>query len=287
MKILILGANGMLGHKAYQVFSQEGFDTYGIMRQPIGKFRKLRLFDEKKVTDNLDVINTAALTKTFKHIKPNAVINAVGVVKQICNEFVPAATLNSLFPHQIARLCTQHGAKLVHMSTDCVFSGNKGYYTEEDTPDADDIYGRTKLTGEVIYNNHLTIRTSIIGRELFTKHGLVEWFLSQTGDVNGYTKAIFSGLSTQALSKVMIQLIQKDARGLLNIGTDKIDKYSLLGIVKKEFERDDITINPYDKFVCDRSLDITNMRKLGISTPNYTQMMREMSKDLLYPASTH
>src|SRR3989338_103580 len=113
------------------------------------------------------------------------------------------------------------------MSTDCVFLGTKGDYTEEDTPDADDIYGRTKLMGEVTYDNHLTIRTSIIGRELFTHHGLVEWFLSQTGNVNGYTKAIFSGLSTQALSRVIIQLIEKDAHGLLNIGTKKIDKHSL------------------------------------------------------------
>src|SRR3989338_3318551 len=142
------------------------------------------------------------------------------------------------------------------MSTDCVFLGTKGDYTEEDTPDADDIYGKTKLKGEVTYDNHLTIRTSIIGRELFTHHGLVEWFLSQTGKVNGYTKAIFSGLSTAELSRTIIKLLEKNAQGLLNVGTDNIDKFSLLSMVKHEFKREDITLNPYGKFICDRSLDI-------------------------------
>src|SRR3989338_1859622 len=155
MRVLILGANGMLGHKAYQVFTEEGFDTYGIMRQPSNTFKQFNLFNEKKIIDNLDVTNNAAFVKAFEHTHPAVVINAVGIVKQVCNDFVPAATLNSLFPHQVARLCTAHKAKLIHMSTDCVFSGNKGNYTEEDTPDPEDAYGRTKLMGEVTYGNHL------------------------------------------------------------------------------------------------------------------------------------
>jgi dTDP-4-dehydrorhamnose reductase len=282
MKLLVLGANGMMGHKAYQIFTESGFDTYGIMRQNISTFKQFNLFDKDKIVDGIDVTNSETLSKAFEKIKPDAVVNAIGVVKQICSEFSPAAELNSLFPHQIARLCTIHGAKLVHMSTDCVFSGNKGYYTEKDLPDADDVYGRTKLMGEVIYGGHLTIRTSIIGRELFTNHGLVEWFLSQTGEVNGYTKAIFSGLSTAELSRIIIKLIDKKIEGLLNVGTDKIDKFSLLNIVKHEFCREDITINPYEKFSCDRSLDITTMRKLGTSTKSYREMIREMVNDPLY-----
>jgi dTDP-4-dehydrorhamnose reductase len=287
MKILILGANGMMGHKAYQIFTQEGFDTYGTMRQKVSTFKEFNIFKENRTIESLDVTNNLAFSRAFEKIKPDVVVNAIGVVKQICNEFEPAVALNSLFPHQAAKLCTTHGAKLIHMSTDCVFSGNKGYYTEEDAPDAHDIYGKTKLMGEVTYDSHLTIRTSIIGRELFTNHGLVEWFLSQTGEVKGYTRAIFSGLSTEELSKVIIKLIEKDVKGLLNIGTDKIDKCSLLGIVRHNFKRNDITINPYDKFVCDRSLDITKMRKLGISTPNYSQMVREMAKDALYKHTSH
>ncbi len=283
MKILILGANGMLGHKAYQVFTREGFDTYGTMRQPLNNFKHITLYNKNKIIDGLDATNHHALSKAFESIKPAIVINAVGIVKQVCNEFVPAVTLNSLFPHQVAQLCTTHKAKLIHISTDCVFLGAKGDYTEDDIPDADDIYGKTKLMGEVTYGDHLTIRTSIIGRELLTQHGLVEWFLSQTGEVNGYTNAIFSGLSTEALSKVIITLIEKEVKGLLNIGTKKIDKFSLLGLVKHEFHRDDITIIPYDAFRCDRSLDTTKMRNLGISTPNYPQMIKEMARDTLYP----
>jgi dTDP-4-dehydrorhamnose reductase len=282
MKILILGANGMLGHKAYQTFTKEGFDTYGIMRQQLDVFKKFNLFNPKKIVDGLDVTNASAVSAAFTKIRPNIVINAVGVVKQVCNDLAIAAALNSLFPHHVARLCDEHHAKLIHVSTDCVFSGKKGYYTEEDNPDADDIYGKTKLMGEVTYGNHLTIRTSIIGKELFTHHGLVEWFLSQTGEVKGYTRAIFSGLSTEELSQTLIKLIGKDTHGLLNVGTDKIDKDALLQIVKHEFGRDDITINPYDKFVCDRSLDITKMRKLGITTKGYREMVAEMAKDPLY-----
>jgi len=282
MNILILGANGMLGHKAYQIFNEAGFDTYGIMRQPLNKFKSFNFFNERKIIDGIDVANYEQFSKAFQKTKPEVVVNAVGVVKQICHEFVPAVILNSLFPHQVAQLCSKHDAKLIQVSTDCVFSGQKGYYAEEDLPDEEDIYGRTKLMGEVTYDNHLTIRTSIIGRELFTKHGLVEWFLSQTGNVNGYTKAVFSGLSTAELSRAIIKLIEKDVQGLLNVGTDKIDKFSLLNIVKHEFKRDDITLNPYDNFICDRSLDITKMRKLGIHTPTYREMIKEMAADTLY-----
>jgi dTDP-4-dehydrorhamnose reductase len=281
MRVLILGANGMLGHKAYQIFSVEGFDTYGIMRQKLNTFKQFNVFNKNKIIESLDVTDHAAFSKAFSKINPNVVINAVGVVKQVCDKFEPAITLNSLFPHKIAKLCTLHKAKLVQVSTDCVFSGSKGYYTEEDIPDANDLYGRTKLMGEVVYDRHLTIRTSIIGRELFTKHGLVEWFLSQKGEVNGYTKAIFSGLSTAELSRAIIKLLDKGVGGLLNVGTDKIDKYSLLNIVKNEFKRDDIVIHPHDKFVCDRSLDITKMRKLGIQTKNYREMVKEMAHDTL------
>jgi dTDP-4-dehydrorhamnose reductase len=282
MKVLILGANGMLGHKVYQVFTEQGFDTYGSMRQPLSRFKQFTLFNRRKIIDTLDVTHADALSKIIAEVKPQTVVNAVGVVKQICNEVVPAITLNSLLPHQVARLCTKSKAKLIHVSTDCVFSGTRGYYIEEDSPDATDLYGKTKLMGEVEYENHLTIRTSIIGRELFTKHGLIEWFLSQRGEVNGYTKAIFSGLSTAEISRTLIKLLDKDAQGLLNVGTDKIDKCSLLTIAKHEFKRDDITIHPYDKFVCDRSLDISKMRKLGITTPSYREMLREMAADPLY-----
>ncbi|HII66272.1 TPA: SDR family oxidoreductase [Candidatus Woesearchaeota archaeon] len=283
MKVLVLGVSGMLGHKAYQVFKEHGFETHGIMRQPLSRFEKFGLFDRKKVIDGIDVTDIKKLGMAIQGIKPSLVINAIGVVKQVCDDPVPAITLNSLFPHQLAGICGTNKARLIQVSTDCVFSGKKGNYSEEDAPDADDLYGRSKLLGEVAYGSHLTIRTSIIGRELSTHHGLVEWFLSQKGQVNGYTKAVFSGLSTAELSRVIIQLSKKpDIKGLLNIGTGKIDKCSLLELIKKEFGRDDITIQPYGKFLCDRSLDISKMGKLGIRAQGYPEMVREMANDALY-----
>src|SRR3989344_811965 len=283
MKVLVLGVSGMLGHKAYQVFKEHGFETHGIMRQPLSRFEKFGLFDRKKVIDGIDVADIKKLGMAIQGIKPSLVINAIGVVKQVCDDPVPAITLNSLFPHQLAGICGANKARLIQVSTDCVFSGKKGDYTEEDIPDADDLYGKSKLLGEVTYGNHLTIRTSIIGRELFTHHGLVEWLLSQEGEVNGYTKAIFSGLSTAELSRVMIRLSERpEIKGLLNIGTRKIDKYSLLQLVKKEFNRNDLSLKPFDEFECDRSLDISKMRKLGIRAKGYPEMVREMAKDTLY-----
>ncbi len=287
MKVLVLGVSGMLGHKAYETLREGGFDTYGIMRRPLADFRHFTLFDKKTIIDNLDITDIGKLDSAMRKIRPQLVINAVGVVKQVCDEPVPAITLNSLFPHQLARICSNSKARLIQVSTDCVFSGKKGDYAEDNSPDADDLYGRSKLLGEVTYGNHLTLRTSIIGRELFTSHGLVEWFLSQKGEVNGYTKAIFSGLSTKEISRVLIQLSKRpEITGLLNIGTKKIDKYSLLRIVRKEFGKEDITIKPYSKFVCDRSLDTSRMRKLGIKTKLYPEMVSEMAKDSLYGQPT-
>ena len=142
------------------------------------------------------------------------------------------------------------------------------------------MYGLTKLAGEVTYGNHLTIRTSIIGRELFTHHGLVEWFLSQRGKARGYTKAIFTGLTTAELGRILVKIAKRPKiTGLLNISTEKIDKCSLLRLVKKEFRKDDIEIVPYFGFVCDRSLNNSKMRKLGLLPKNYAQMIKELAAE--------
>lgn len=282
-KVLILGISGMLGHKLYQTFSEGGFDTYGIMRQPLSRFKRFNLFNPKKNIDKTDVANIEKLKGIIRKIKPDVLINAVGVVKQVCSDPIAAISLNSLFPHQLAHICAENQSRLIHISTDCVFSGKKGGYSEEDVPDADDLYGRSKLLGEVAYGDHLTIRTSIIGRELFTNHGLIEWFLSQKGTVNGYTKAVFSGLSTASLSHVLMEIAKRPKiKGILNIGTEKIDKYSLLQIAKREFGRDDVEIIPYGNFRIDRSLDASKMRKLGIHPKDYPQMVAEMARDPLY-----
>ena len=283
MRTLILGVSGMLGHKAYQEFSKSDIETFGIMRQPLSRFKRFSLFNKKKVTEGIDVTNLEALENTIKKIKPDVVINAIGVVKQVCDDPTAAISLNSLFPHQLAALCKKHDARLIQISTDCVFLGTKGDYTEEDAPNAEDLYGRSKLLGEVTYDNHLTIRTSIIGLELFTHHGLVEWFLSQKGEVKGYTNAVFCGLSTQELSRVLIHLAKnQNIIGLLNIGTKKINKCSLLKMVKKEFQRDDLVIRPYPDFKCDRSLNSSKMRDIGVKVKEFPEMVREMAQETLY-----
>jgi len=279
-KVLIFGASGMLGHKLYQIFREKGFDTYGTIRGSIEKYKQFNIFDEKKIIQNLDIINTGEVKAAFGRIRPEIVINAVGLVPKTCTDPVEAIKFNSLFPHQLASMCREYNAKLVQISTDCVFSGKKGNYSENDTPDADYLYGRSKLLGEVIYDNHLTIRTSIIGKELLGQHGLVEWFLSQKGTINGYTKAIFTGLTTAELGRVLTEIAEKpEIKGLLNISTEEIDKFSLLKMVQKEFGKDDIEILPYDEFVCDRSLNNSRMKSLGITVKNYPEMIKELSEE--------
>ncbi len=281
MKIIILGANGMLGHKLYQVFRESGFDTYGTIRGSVKKYRKFNFFDEKKIVQDIDVENITGIDAAFSKIKPDAVINAVGQVPKTCIDPIEAIKFNSLFPHELAKLCTKHGSRLIQVSTDCVFSGKKGNYAEEDVPDADYLYGRSKLLGEVIYGNHLTIRTSIIGKELASEHGLIEWFLSQKGKINGYTKAIFTGLTTAELGRILVEIVKRpEIKGRLNISTTKsIDKYSLLKLVQKEFKRDDIELVKYDKFKCDRSLDNSKMLKLGLKAKDYPEMIKDLARE--------
>lgn len=258
MKILVLGASGMLGSAMLRVLSaDQRHDVVGSVRS----FSALRHFSPSlaaKIVTGVDVENVDALQGLFAQTRPDVVINCVGLIKQLAQADDPlvALPINALLPHRLARLCDLVGARLVHISTDCVFSGSKGNYTEADYPDAEDLYGRSKLLGEVDYPNAVTLRTSIIGEELDSAHGLVGWFLSQQQGVKGYTRAIFSGLPTFELARVVNEYVLPDPQlhGLYQVAAAPISKYDLLGIVNSVYGKG-LAITPSEAVVIDRSLD--------------------------------
>jgi len=219
-KILIFGVKGMLGHTLFKLInnSYPQLELFGTVRDS-----DVTCFAEnerKNIITNIDVLNKESLSETFKMISPSIVINCVGIIKQLKESKNPVLSIetNSLLPHRLLRICEKVNAKLICISTDCVFDGLKGNYTEEDNPAPTDLYGRTKLLGEIGYSpNCFTIRTSIIGHEISSKNGLLEWFLSQKDIVNGYTKAMYSGFTSLELSKIIIGKIipNKNLNGII------------------------------------------------------------------------
>lgn len=283
IKVLILGGTGMLGHKVYENFKPR-YNTFVSMRN-YKQYVKYNIFDETKIIKTFSAENDNTYESVLKNIMPDVVINCIGITKHqsIANAPVQMLTVNSLFPHKIALLCAKIGARFIHISTDCVFSGNKGNYKETDFADANDLYGRTKLLGEVTeLNNSLTIRTSIIGRELKTSFGLLEWLLGQKGkQINGFKNVIFSGFTTKALSDIIIDIIEKhnDLSGLYHISSDPIKKYDLLKLIKEIFNLP-INILPYDDFYCNRSLDSSKfIKKTGFKPLSWETMINNLLKE--------
>ncbi len=264
LRVLILGGSGMLGHKLWQIFSPR-FETFVTFRGDPEDFLRFDLFDKDRVVGGLSADDVAGFARVLKEIKPKAVVNCIGIVKQdaAAKDPVTSITVNSLFPHRLARACNEFGARLIHLSTDCVFSGRKGNYTEDDACDAEDLYGRTKLLGEVTDQNCLTVRTSMIGREFNGAHGLVEWFLSQQAKhVRGFRRAIFSGFTTLALAEILADVINRHPRlsGLYHVSSGPISKFDLLSLIRDVYGVK-VEIEPDETFVCDRSLDCTRFRE--------------------------
>ena len=240
MRVLILGGAGMLGHKLCQVLT-ESFDTWVTLRAGYPAYKWHGLFDAERVISGVDAHNFDAVTNAIATVQPDVVINAVGIIKQTLAAQDPITSLkiNSLFPHRLGVLCETNGVRLIHISTDCVFSGAQGNYTEKDTPDPEDLYGRSKLKGELNAEGKLTLRTSIIGRELKMSYGLVEWFLSNVGDrVQGYTDAIFTGFLTLILARIVEVIIKQHRHlsGLYHISSNPITKYALLCLLKDAYQ---------------------------------------------------
>ncbi|MBN8504216.1 MAG: SDR family oxidoreductase [Burkholderiales bacterium] len=279
-RLLILGASGMLGHTALRHFaSQPGFEAHGSLRRASPQLAAMA--PQARLHVGVDVENTDQLTLLLAQVRPQVVVNCIGVVKQLAAADDPlvALPLNALLPHRLARLCQLAGARLIHVSTDCVFTGSRGGYRESDAPDALDLYGRSKLLGEVDAENAVTLRTSIIGPELGGgSQGLVGWFLAQHGRVRGFTQAVFSGLPTIELARVIQHhvLPRPELRGTWHVSTEPIDKHALLQLVKAAWGRD-TEIEPDAKLVIDRSLDSSRFRtQTGYAPAPWPQLVAEM-----------
>jgi dTDP-4-dehydrorhamnose reductase len=283
VRVLILGGSGMLGHKLYQICN-ERFDVYTTFRQSAVGCEQNELFDPSRAIFNVSADKIHDVSKALAQVQPSVVVNCIGVVKQdaAARDPLTSISINALFPHRLAVICRAANARLIHLSTDCVFSGRKGNYVEEDPSDAEDIYGKTKYLGEVAGAGCLTLRTSMIGRELRGCHGLLEWFLGQEGKtVRGFRRAIFSGLTTRALSETIASIIADHPKldGIWHIAAEPINKFELLTLIKEKGGLD-VQIEPDDTFSCDRSLNGTRFRKAtSFVPPTWSDMISDLFKD--------
>lgn len=283
MKILVFGATGMLGHKLMQVLSNRN-DIFGTIRGKPSSYMAHPVLSGMSLVGDTHAEDFDSIIRAFSEVQPDVVVNCIGIIKQhpLANDPLHSIKINSLFPHRLQRLCTSTGARLLHISTDCVFSGRKGYYIEADGPDAEDLYGRTKVLGEVTEPGSMTIRTSIIGRELQSKYGLVEWLLGNNGGrVQGYTNAIFSGFTSLALAKIIEDIIKfhPDLHGIWHISSDPITKFDLLRLINQELDLH-IIIDRNDSIKCDRSLNSDRFRNsTGFVSPRWEEMIAEMRRD--------
>jgi len=280
--VLVLGASGMLGSAVIRYFVDRKVHTViGSLRSPAA----VQLFPAQlrsNLVAGVDVTNWDSVVPLFATVRPTAVINCVVLIKQLAdaNDPLAAIPINSLLPHRLAQLCAAAGARLVHLSTDCVFSGSKGMYREEDLSDAKDLYGRSKFLGEVDYPNAITLRTSMIGHELNSANGLVGWFLSQSGEVHGYRKAVFSGFPTVELARIIHDFVlpNDQLRGVIHVSAEPIDKFSLLQEIARRYEKS-IAIKPDDAVVIDRSLDSSRFRAAtGYLPPSWPELVAQMHR---------
>lgn len=271
----------MLGHATfYYFFHKENYTVYGTSRD---KDKCIQWYPEsmlEKIFDNVDASNPETVRHIIHTVCPDVVINCIGIIKQKAesNNAVLSISINALFPHLVAGYCEEVGTRFLHVSTDCVFSGEKGDYTENDFPDAGDLYGRTKCLGEVSSGNSVTLRTSIIGHELQGKLSLVEWFMAQSGKVSGYVNAIYSGFPTIELARIIDEYVVPNAglKGLYHVSSEPISKYELLKTIAEVYEKN-IEIIPYRDFSENKSLDSSRFRKVtGYYPPAWNDLVRSM-----------
>lgn len=280
LKVLVLGASGMLGNAMYRTFAASpSYDVVGTVRHASGRIA-LPNGASGKLLVGVDVEQVDNLVAAFEQVRPDIVINCIGLVKQLAEANNPLVMLpiNAMLPHRLAQLAALVDARLIHVSTDCVFTGSKGDYVESDAPDAQDLYGRSKLLGEVDYPNAVTLRTSIIGTELSSAHGLVGWFLAQTSSVKGFTKAVFSGLPTAELAQIIRDHVvpNRELRGVWHVSAEPIAKFDLLQLVAAEYGKD-IQILADGQLIIDRSLDSSRFREAtGWTPPSWPQLIAQM-----------
>ena len=280
-RILLLGGTGMLGHTLFYYFSKK--INYDVTATEINNKNINKYFSpdiSHRIITGVDVGNIRNINGIVEKIKPDIVVNCIGIIKQLKESRNPriAIKINSLFPHELYEICLSNKSRLIHVSTDCVFSGKKGNYTEDDFADADDLYGRSKYLGEVKGENAVTLRTSIIGHELQGKLSLVEWFLSQNERVNGYVNAIYSGFPTIELARIIDEYVIPDTGlcGLYHVSSEPVSKYELLRMIAEIYNKK-IDILPYDVFTENKSLDSTRFReRTGYIPPDWRTLVERM-----------
>jgi dTDP-4-dehydrorhamnose reductase len=283
MKILILGGSGMLGHKLVQQLKRN-FEVFTTLRSNTTEIIREYIIGESRIFNNVDAANFSSVENAVNQVKPDVIINCIGIIKQLppAKDIVTILNVNSIFPHLLQELSRRANSRLITISTDCVFNGDKGNYKETDIPNAEDLYGKSKNLGEVAAENCLTIRTSIIGREIKTANSLVEWFLSNRGgSVKGFSRAIYSGFPTVILADIIENLIKNhpEISGLYHVSSEPINKYELLCLIKEAYNLD-IDIEIDKEFKIDRSLNSEKFRKeANYNPPGWQQMIERMRVD--------
>jgi dTDP-4-dehydrorhamnose reductase len=284
MKVMVLGANGMIGSTMLRILARQvGWQVFGTVRSE-SVLGRVPLEMASRLISGVDLTNSDALIRLFRKCSPDVVVNCAGLTKHVSGGTDPleALTMNALIPHRLAELCGVSGARLIHVSTDCVFSGSKGNYSEADLADARDVYGKTKHLGEVASLGSITLRTSTIGHELGTRLGLLEWFLAQSR-CKGYRRAIFSGLPTVEFARVVRDIVIPNGSlsGLYHVGAELIDKECLLRVITREYGLT-TEIEPNDSVVIDRSLDSRKFSaETGYRAADWTTLIKEMHDDWL------
>lgn len=277
----MLGGDGMLGHRLLLDLSKT-HEVRVTLRRELDRYAVLELFNPTNSYPEVDVRREEPLLEVLADFRPDVMINAAGIVKQreAATWGIPSIEVNALFPHRLAVIAKAVGARMIHFSTDCVFSGRRGQYTESDPPDPVDLYGYTKLLGEVNEPWCVTLRTSIVGLELANRRGLVEWLLKQTGRIQGYRRVIYSGLSTQEMSRVVNTLIgdHPSLCGVWHVASEPISKHELLVCLLQKLGRSDIRVEPDDGLVCDRTLNAKAFAlATGYSPPSWNAMLDELA----------
>lgn len=285
-RILILGVTGMLGHTLFKEMNKnENFEVFGTTRNKNSLKDYFTLEELSRIRDGVDADNFETVIRAIASVQPTIIINCIGIIKQlpISRDPLTAITVNAQLPHRLSLVTRTAKARLIHISTDCVFDGKKGNYTEKDLSNAEDLYGKTKYLGEVHYPHCITLRTSIIGHELKTNFSLVDWFMSQENEINGFTKAIYSGFPTIEMVNIISNYVipNKDLTGLYHVSSDAISKYDLLNIMKKIYQKD-IKINAFDDFVLDRSMNSDRFKyATGYKSPSWEKLVEDMYQHVI------
>lgn len=281
MRVLVLGVSGLIGHSVFRALAlRTDWAVIGTSRSGV-----IHASDDAVVIDKIDVMAHGVLEDLFAKYQPSVVVNCIGITKHMSfpNIHEDSIGLNALLPHRLGRLCAKSRGRLIHISSDCVFSGEKGKYLDDDVSDAVDLYGKTKALGELASDNSLTLRTSTIGHELSSSRGLLEWFRTQTGSCLGFNRAIFSGLSTYEFARVIRDVVipRPSLKGIFNVGGAPIDKYSLLKLIADVYTLN-VRIDKDERFKIDRSLNSDKFSSItGYRAPDWETMVTEMWRDYI------